>query len=151
MKSKNAYELVKAGLENEISQAQSKLQTAQDTKASAQQTLEDSNGSKLDTEKSKAADEDYRANLKQECQAKAREWEERSRSGDGEVAAIAKAKEILSSGVTAALTQVTAHRRVVLKWSGEEEHDSARDRLTALLKDLSRQHSSFALAQLASA
>lgn len=145
MQSNMDYQLLKSGLEQEISHAEEKLATAKQTKSAAEQALEDATGKKLDTEKSKAADEEYLANLKSECQAKARDWEERERSGNGEIAAVAKASEILSSGVTA-LTQVG--RRVAVARGGDA---ATRSRVVELIQGLSKQTSSFALAQLATA
>ena len=47
----------------------------------------------------KKKDGRYLAELKQSCANKAAEWEQRQKDAAGEMAAIAKAKEILAEGV----------------------------------------------------
>ena len=62
----------------------------------------------------KKKDGRYLAELKQSCANKAAEWEQRQKDAAGEMAAIAKAKEILAEGVKVFL-QARAQRR----WSSE--------------------------------
>merc|ERR1719337_184234 len=82
--------------------------------------------------------------LKQSCSMKAQEWATRQKDAAGELAAIAKAKEVLESGV-----------KVFLQVSSKaKEHDVAVDdkraRVTAILKDISSKDHSFFFAQLRS-
>jgi len=140
------YDLLKDGLETELTHSQDKLATAQQNKALAIQAKEDATAKLAETEKSKKADEDFTRVQKEECKTKAREWEERSGSGAGELAALGKAREILSDGVTA-FTQVGTSR--VSRHHGQQLSQALRERLADFLKSLSKQHSSFALMQLA--
>merc|ERR1719409_1209899 len=112
----------------------------------------DASGKLVETQKSKAADEEYAGTLKTECETKATEWEERQKSATAEMGAIDKAKEILVSGVKAFVQVSTKTKR----WNPDDsdEDDStaaARDKVVNLLKKLSNDRHSFALAQLASA
>merc|ERR1719316_869976 len=67
---------------------------AEESKATAE-------GDLAETSKTKAADEEYSATLKTECETAASEWAARQASAKEEMAAIEKAKEILVSGVVA--------------------------------------------------
>merc|ERR1719335_1133825 len=95
------FQMLEGGLKNEISHAKEKLSSNTKLKASATQAAEEASGELTETEKTKAADEDYVTTLKQECQSKAVEYEETMKSGKDEIAAIEKASTILSEGVTA--------------------------------------------------
>jgi len=143
LQARNSYEMTKAGLEQEIEHSNDKVSKAQANKAATEQQTEDARSKKLQAQNTKAADESYAATLKTECQTKAREWEERSRSGAGEVGAIEKAIAILTQGVVA-FAQVSAVTRT-------RGSNAIRERITGFLQDLSHQYSSFALAQLATA
>merc|ERR1712216_160373 len=72
------------------------------------------------------------------------EWEARQRTAAEEMAAIEKAKSILESGVTAFM-QVSSTTRA------SADESEKRDDVMRILKDLSKKHHSFALAQLATA
>merc|ERR1719321_2631115 len=96
-------------LTGEISHGNDKLSAATKAKAGAEETLSTSEGDKVATEASKAADEEYSTNLKTECETAAKEWAARQESAKAEMAAIDKASAILASGVTA-LVQVKAKR-----------------------------------------
>merc|ERR1719191_1352698 len=96
-----AFAMLEAGLNDEISHGQDKLSTAKSSKA-ANEEAEASAGKKLvSTEDSKKADEEYASTLKTECESKASEWEARQKSATEEMGAIEKAKEILVGGVKA--------------------------------------------------
>merc|ERR550514_2525702 len=64
----------------------------EEVKASAEEEL-------ASTKTTLAADEKYSEELKQSCSMKAAEWATRQKDAAGELAAIAKAKEVLESGV----------------------------------------------------
>merc|ERR1711871_1344810 len=128
-----------------------KLSTATKSKAANEQAKEEASGKLVETEKSKAADEEYAGTLKTECEAKASEWESRQKSAAEEMGAIEKAKTILVDGVTA-FAQVSSKTR---RWNPNDDEESdavseKRDKVVGLLKKLSQTHHSFAFAQLAS-
>merc|ERR1719324_287557 len=74
--------------------------------------------------KAKAADEEYSANLKTECETAASEWAARQKSAKEEMAAIDKAKEILVSGVVA-FAQVGSSSKRKSDFDDDSESDAA--------------------------
>merc|ERR1719443_271186 len=145
------FEMVESGLTDEITNGKAKLSTATKGKAAAEQAKEEASGKLVETKKSKAADEEYAGTLKTECESKSAEWDERQKSAKAEMGAIEKAKEILVSGVKA-FVQVTTKTR---RWSPDDADEddataSARTKVVGILKRLSADHHSFALAQMAS-
>merc|ERR1719313_1307217 len=94
-----SFAMLEQGLKDEISHGEEKLSTATKSKAANEQAKEEASGKLVETEKSKAADEEYAGTLKTECEAKASEWEARQKSAAEEMGAIEKAKTILVEGV----------------------------------------------------
>merc|ERR1719172_411772 len=101
MQAQHSYQMVKGGLEGELKNNADKLSTAKSMSAAATEAEGKASGELIATKKAKAADEAYAATLKTECETKATEWAERQKSATEEMAVIEKAKEILTSGVTA--------------------------------------------------
>merc|ERR1719359_1333129 len=93
--------MLSSNLNSETSHNQEKTSAATKSKASAEESQATAEGDLAETTKTKAADEDYSANLKTECELAAKEWAARQASAKEEMAAIEKAKEILVSGVVA--------------------------------------------------
>merc|ERR1719335_418841 len=150
------FQMLEGGLNNEISHAKEKLSSNTKLKASATQAAEEASGELTETEKTKAADEDYVTTLKQECQSKAVEYEETMKSGKDEVAAIEKASTILSEGVTAFVEVKSRTHRASAKarFSSDDEDESdeqaaARVKVVNIFKSLSQNRHSFVFAQLA--
>merc|ERR1719353_2342074 len=145
--------MLKSGLEDEIAHGNEKVSTATSGKAAATESSESASAKKVETEKSKAADEEYAGTLKTECEAKAAEWEERQKSATAEMGAIDKAKEILVGGVKAFVqTKVSLKTK---RWSPEDEDEddskaAAREKVVTILKGVASKTKSFAFAQLAS-
>jgi len=110
--------------------------------------LSTAQGDLAETEKNKAADEEYAKTLKTECSETAREWTDRQASAKAEMAAIEKAKDILVSGVTA-FVQVKTSK------GGDDEDgadkDEIRAKLTQTFQTLGKKFHSFALMEMASA
>merc|ERR1719183_1909656 len=145
------FDMLKSGLEDEIKNGNEKLSIATSGKAANQQAKADAEAKLVETQKSKAADEEYAGTLKTECETKATQWAERQKSATEEMAAVEKAKEILVSGVTAFMQVGTK----TSKWSpDDDEEDDAtsavRAKVVDILKKLGGEHHSFALAQMAS-
>merc|ERR1719265_228855 len=144
------FEMLEGGLTDEISHGKEKLSTATKDKAANQQMEEDASEKLVETQKTKAADEEYAGTLKTECEAKSAEWDARQKSAKEEMGAIDKAKEILVSGVKA-FVQVSAKTRRMSDDSDDEDPEtSVRSKVVSLLRQLSDEHHSFALAQMAS-
>merc|ERR1719201_2661967 len=149
------FAMLEQGLKDEISHGEEKLSTATKSKAANEQAKEDASGKLVETEKSKAADEEYASTLKTECEAKASEWEARQKSAAEEMGAIEKAKQILVDGVTAFVQESSKTRRTQMRWNPDDDEESdavsaKRDKVVGILKQLSQTHHSFAFAQLAS-
>jgi len=145
------FAMLEQGLKDEISHGEEKLSTAKKSKGANEEAKETASGKLVETEKSKAADEEYAGTLKTECEAKASEWEARQKSAAEEMGAIEKAKEILVSGVTA-FAQVSSKTR---RWNPDDDEESdavseKREKVVTILKQLGKTHHSFAFAQLAS-
>merc|ERR1719159_2049516 len=148
------FAMLEQGLKDEISHGEEKLSTAKKSMATSGEMKSDASGKLVDTEKSKAADEEYASTLKTECETKASEWEARQKSATAEMGAIEKAKEILVGGVKA-FVQVKAKTRKTGRWNPDDDDESdavaaKREKVVGILKQLSVTHKSFAFAQLAS-
>merc|ERR1719183_2839504 len=129
MKAQHGYEMLKQGLETEISTMQKRMSAAtaeksglENSKASAEEEL-------AATKKTVADDEKYLEELKMSCSMKAKEWATRQKDAEGELGAIAKAKEVLESGVKV-FFQVSSKAKV------HHVEDDKRARVTALLKNI---------------
>merc|ERR1719379_318884 len=102
------------------------------------------------TAKAKAADEAYAGTLKTECETKAAEWAERQKSATEEMAVIEKAKEILTSGVTAFVQKKSKINKAHDDDDDDEDKTAdRRDKVVTLLKNLAGKHHSYALTQMA--
>lgn len=146
---KNAFALVRAALQGEIAHNKDKLIAASQGKAAAQQDVEKADGRLVEIKATKSSDEEYVATLKMDCQGKAREWEARERSAKEEIAAIAKASDILSKGVKASMVQVASTLHTQGHMERGDDHDATiRSRLGVALQNLSDEHKSFSLTQL---
>merc|ERR1719460_3121238 len=147
------FNMLEAGLKDEISHGQDKLSTAKSSSAANKQAESDASAKLVETAKAKAADEEYAGTLKTECESKASEWEARQKSATEEMGAIEKAKEILVGGVKAFVQMKTkTHTK---KWNPDDDDEddktaATRDKVVAILKKLSHDQKSFALAQLSS-
>merc|ERR1719504_211031 len=141
MEANHAYEMLKQSIEMELSTMQKRMAAATSERSSTEETMHAASEELEETKKSKAADEAYLADLKMDCSAKAKEWSERQKSVDEELAAIAKAKEILSSGVKVFLQ---------VKRSVDDADVAKRQRVVSILRNLAQEGHVYALLQLAS-
>merc|ERR1719262_33458 len=130
-----------------------KTSIATKSKASAEESKATAEGDLAETKKTKAADEEYSANLKTECETAASEWAARQESAKAEMAAIDKAKEILVSGVVALVQSGSK----LTKKSDFDDDDSQSDaasetraKLVRKIQSLGKKFHSFGLMQLAS-
>ena len=151
MKGQHSYALVKMGIEEEIKLLKKKLGDATAGKSGAEQALAAAAGEKAEVEKTKAADEKYLQTVTLDCKTKADEWAARQKSATEELAAVDKAKEILSSGVKV-FVQVGAKAHSMVKNDDDDDlaQTKTRMRVVEQLKNMGRQFNSFRLVQLAS-
>jgi hypothetical protein len=133
--------MLKQSIEMELSTMQKRMAAATNERSSTEETMHAASEELEETKKSKAADEAYLADLKMDCAAKAKEWEERQKSVAEELSAIAKAKDILSSGVKVFLQ---------VKRSTDDIDTTKRQRVVSILRNLAEQGHVYALSQLAS-
>merc|ERR1719387_3322533 len=143
------FQMLKAGLEDEISHSKAKLSTATKLKASATEAMAEASAEVVETEKSKAADEEYVTTLKQECQARAVEFEETMKSGKDEIAAIEKAKTILAEGVTAFVQISSKTRRFSFDDDEGDEIAARRAKVVEVFKRVAANRHSYVFAQMA--
>merc|ERR1719262_282456 len=145
------FKMLDQSLSGEVSHNEGKLSDAKKAKAGAEETQATSEEDLVATKKTKAADEDYSANLKTECETSAGEWAARQESAKAEMAAIDKASEILASGVTA-LVQTNTNRRSFDDDSDDQDdaQSEMRQKLVKHIQRLGKKFHSFGLMQLAS-
>merc|ERR1719247_592000 len=108
MEAGHEYEMLKMSLDTKIADGKARLRDAtaqrqrdEEAKAEASEEVES-------VKKSKAADELFLKDLKRSCAEKAAQWAARQKSAAEEIAAVEKAKDILTSGVKVFL-QVDKH------------------------------------------
>merc|ERR1719281_2347326 len=99
MKAQHGYEMLKQSLDMEISTMQKRMSEATTEKSSLESSKASAEEELVSTKTTLADDEKYLEELKQSCSMKAQEWATRQKDAAGELAAIAKAKEVLESGV----------------------------------------------------
>jgi len=143
MEAAHAFALLKQSLEGEISTMKKQLSEATQQKSATEEDLHAAEGALAETEKTLADDEKYLEELTASCSAKAAEWATRQKDAAGEIAAIAKAKEILSEGVKVFL-QTSTHTRV-----GEGD-PALRKQAVKVLGGLAKRFHTFGLIELAS-
>jgi chromosome segregation ATPase len=157
MKENHNYNMIAQSLNDAISLLKEKLSDAKSSKAASTEENGKAKAELTETEKSKAADETYVATLTQDCSATHLQWEERQASAKGEMAAIDKAKEILSEGVKVFLQSSDKKASKNTKKNDgdddevEDKQEQVRHRLAEKLKDLSHTFKSYALMEMVSA
>merc|ERR1719272_1939289 len=146
------FGMLESSLTGEIDHNNEKNGAAAKAKAGAEETLANSEGDLVATEKTKAADEEYSTSLKTECETAAREWAARQASAKAEMGAIDKASEILASGVTAfAQVSATTRKSDSFEYDSENsEQSELRQKLVRTIQRLGKKFHSFGLMQLAS-
>jgi len=152
MSDEHSFAQLSQGFNDEISHGQDKLSSATKNKASNEQMKSEAEKKLVDTQASKAADEEYAGTLKTECESKAAEWEARQKSATEEMGAIDKAKDILVGGVKAFVQ--TGATLKTKKWNPDDDDEddktaNTRTQVVNLLKKLGKESHSFAFAQLA--
>merc|ERR1719331_2584386 len=130
MKAQHQFEMLKQSLEMELSTMEKRMSEATTEKSGLEEVKASAEEELASTKTTLAADEKYLEELKQSCGMKAAEWATRQKDAAGELAAIAKAKEVLESGVKVFL-------EVSSKTHSKNEQTSAkRDRVLSLLSKI---------------
>merc|ERR1719353_269909 len=130
MKAAHEYEMLKQSLETQIATMKKRMSEATTEKSGLEEAKSSAEEELAATKKTLADDEKYLQELTQSCSMKAKEWATRQKDAAGELAAIAKAKEVLESGVKVFL-QVSSKTQ-----SKDEESGAKRDRVIAILSKM---------------
>jgi len=130
MKAAHEYEMLKQSLETQMSTMKKRMSEATTEKSGLEEAKSSAEEELASTKKTLADDEKYLEELTQSCSMKAKEWATRQKDAAGELAAIAKAKEVLESGVKVFL-QVSSKTQ-----SKDEESGAKRDRVIAILSKM---------------
>merc|ERR1719486_180199 len=136
MKANHEYEMLKQNLEMQISTMKKRMSEATTEKSGLEEAKASAEEELVSTKTTLADDEKFLEDLKQSYSMKAKEWATRQKDAAGELAAIAKAKEVLESGVKVFL-QVSSKTH-----SKNDEIAVKRDRVISILSKL-EDHSYF--------
>jgi hypothetical protein len=155
-KAQHSFAMMKQSLENSIKINSEKKGDATSTKEASAEAMGMASGELVETQKTKAADEAYSATLKQECETTATMWAERQKSAGEELAAIQKAKDILTSGVKVFVQVASSNVKGFIDENvvANDEDDKESQKRAAIvqkLKDIAHTSHSFALMEMATA
>jgi len=145
MKAAHEYEMLKQSLEMQMSTMKKRMSEATTEKSGLEEAKSSAEEELASTKKTLADDEKYLEELTQSCSMKAKEWATRQKDAAGELAAIAKAKEVLESGVKVFLqvsTKAKAH--------ATDASDEKRARIMAVLAKLEESDKSYFFMQVKS-
>jgi len=138
MKAQHQFEMLKQSLEMELSTMEKRMSEATTEKSGLEEVKASAEEELAATKKTLADDTKYLEELKQSCSMKATEWATRQKDAAGELAAIAKAKEVLESGVKVFL-QVSTKAKAKVR---DDVSDTKRERIMATLSKI-EDHSYF--------
>jgi len=144
MTNNHNFQLLEQSLTDDLAVMNKRKSAATSTRSASEEAKHTAEGDLSLTKDALAGDEAYLSDLKHDCAAKSDEWSQRQKDAGEEMEAIAKAKEILESGVKAFVQISTTVRR-------STDESNKREQVSRLLKKLSQTSHSFALSQLASA
>merc|ERR1719174_3270400 len=97
MNEKHSYDMMSQDLTDQIESANKNIGKKSSFKAQREQDKANAEGELADTSATLAEDQKYLADLTTECEQKSRDFEQRQETRQGEIEAINKAIEILSS------------------------------------------------------
>lgn len=151
MKSNHNSQMLVQSLTDASELAKQKLSDANSLKASLAEASGKAKSEMELTQKGKMADMTFLSTLKQECEAAAKSFAEKQASAKAEMAAIEKAKSILSDGVKVFFVQTAENDPYADDASTDDDKKAAiRSNLVKALKTLSHKVGSFAMMELAS-
>jgi chromosome segregation ATPase len=145
MKSNHNSQMMVQSLNDALTLSKSKLSDATATKAALTESSGKASGELAEVKKAKVADMFYLDNLKQECTLAAEEWADRQASAKGEIAAIDKAKEILTAKVKVLVQKDDPYE------SDDGPEATKRNALVQKLQTLGHKFSSYAMMEMAGA
>jgi len=144
------YQMMKQKLVGASQLAEKNLGASKEGKTSLQETVGSAKGELADAKKAKMSDALYLKTLIAECKTAADDWTSRQAEAKGEIAALEKAKEILSGNVKVLVQHDDDF------FSGNQDGGVAADspvraKLVSHLKNLGHKLHSYALSELAGA
>jgi len=142
MESNHAFMMVKQGMESEIKSTNEELRENTQGKAIATQALAQAEKDLGIAEKALASDTSYLADLKRDCQEKARTWEAEHKDGNAELKALSAAKAILTKKFSLIESKATLSSKLY-------DVDDPKARALRAIEELGRKFQSTALVALA--
>jgi len=148
MKSAHNSQMMIQSLTDAVTLAKTKTSDATATKSALTESSGKASGELAEVKKAKVADMFYLDNLKQECAAAAGEWADRQASAKGEIAALDKAKEILTAKVKVLVQKDDPYESDM---NAEAPDSAKRNSLVQKLQTLGHKFNSYAMMEMAGA
>jgi len=147
-----SYTALKAAKENQIQTGQAALRDKQQQLAEADDKVAQSKQDSEDTEASLSADRKFLVDLKLKCSMNDREWAERKKLRQAELAAVSEAIAVLSSDDARDLAGRTFNPATLLQTGHSlKESGSSRQRAASVLADIAAKARGTELAKLVTA
>lgn len=143
----HSFEMLKQSLEDEISYGQKELAEAKKGIAARSQNKAQAEGDLAVTTKELVEDVNAKASLHHDCMTKAENFEAETKSRGEELAALAKAKHIITEATSGALAQVSLLQ--LSRSMSSSRAESVILESVRFVRDLARKEKSSKLAQLA--
>merc|ERR1719159_1934942 len=149
--SQQSHDMLKQGLENEISNSKKEMSESTKARAGAEESLATASADLAAEKKGLKQDTKYLSDLKRDCQTRASEFEVEAKDNKAELTALGKAKAILLKKFAASLVQtgakVAAQARVAD--SDADAQEDAKARALRSIEGLGKRLHSTALLALA--
>jgi len=150
MKAAHNFDMMKQSITDQLTLCSEKLSDQKSLVASLTEAMGKANGENAEVAKTKMADTVYVSTLTSECKEAADAWTEKQASGKAEMAAIEKAKSILSERVKVFFVQTGAKDPNMGAENDDEKTAVVRSKLVTQLKSLGHKLNSYAMMELAS-
>merc|ERR1719272_1557669 len=150
--SQKAYEDLKAAKESEIAAGRDQVETKSQELATADEKLQNDKKDTVDTSAGKDADSDFLGNLKEKCAQVSKEYEERLKTRQMEMAAVSKAMGVLNSDDAKDLTSSSlglTQASLLQTQSMKNLKSKVRARASKVLRDIALKHNNPHLMTLA--
>jgi len=150
MKSSHNFDMMKQSITDQLTLCSEKLSDQKSLVASLTEAMGKATGESAEVTKTKMADTVYVSTLSGECKEAAEEFAEKQTTAKAEMAAIEKAKSILSERVKVLFVQTHAKDPEDGAEDDDEKTANKRSKLVSQLKNLGHKLNSYAMMELAS-
>merc|ERR1719160_657670 len=150
MKGAHNFGMMKQSITDQLSLCAEKLSDQKSLVSSLTEAMGKAKGEGAEVAKTKMADTVYVSTLTSECKEAADEWVEKQKTGKEEMAAIEKAKSILSERVKVFFVQTGAKGPEEGAEDDDDKTAMVRSKLVSQLKNLGHKLNSYAMMELAS-